>query len=764
MLKKKNLYSFLPDEFHERAYNISLLIEGIENTYTKNRKRELHTIIPCKYPYFILHNTCYIYWPGVEHISRRSKYALEKLTGYTVPEEFSRAHYRELRQHTERLLGSLLVPVDEEACFDYAELYAKAYPEDTAGYHYVVDMSNYTAFQYLKPNVSHALRTLIIPPLEELIFPWSNNLPEPLELLYRAWLTLRKRNDTNLFSIADKGLGFTPKGYLFIDWGCFLQTKEATIRGKSFDAKSVHDALINYKRPITVSKNILHRDLNCRYTTSLNRALKDPIVRNPYLQTVCDMGFNRGINDLKGYYTIIDPIALHRKQKIFDGREHYRRLQGTRQTYAELRERQKAGLPPKRTTKLYSFEFKPILYLQEPEEVTDKLSDYQWFNGSHEEQIHAIKRNGIYYFARPNYLSLAKDAACYADVQLWLRFLDSFKMMMEVSDSGKWDPEAKSIAIPHSDYLSALTEDLRQKAGAAFIHDFLTRDVPWAAKRERIKKIEYEKAMQKYMTTYFEKDPTLTEATIRSGNWYNKLVAKVAQEKIDPLTVRIEAYVQLPTASSPSNVQFYSPMAIATVERFAKGSFGLIDKKYELTPLCPLITENILPAPYILAWARFCLQVAKRQEETPDSRELKGRCWTPSEDMALSMYFRGMMRTTDDEWHELLTQLTSRNKMACRMRSAQHNALFKPILTPQRYDQHRFGRRACTPIEAKRAMYLIGCIKAMTHRNEKVHQRSPFIKRIFNAPDEEIKSWFIPPNYRPEIFQHLIDPYTMTID
>ncbi|MGD9209220.1 MAG: hypothetical protein PVI90_00515 [Desulfobacteraceae bacterium] len=760
MLKKKYLYKFLPDEFNERAYNISLLIESIENIYTKNEKRKLQDMTRCRYPYFIIHNTCYIYWPGVEHINKRSKYVLEKLIGYTVPEEFSRAHYRNLRQHTERLLGSLLVPVDEDVCFTYADLYAKTYPGDTAGYRYVVGMHNYTAFQYLRPNISHALRTLIVPPLEELILPWSNSVPEPLTLLYRAWLTLRKRNDTNLFSMADKGVGFTPKGYLFINWSRFLQTKEADIEGKSLDAESVHNALINYKRPLTISKNILHRNLTCNYGASLNRALEDPVVRNPYLKTVCSMGFNRGVNDLRGYYTIIDPIALHRKRKIFDGREHHRRLEETRRSFAEFRERQKAGLPPKRTTKLHSFEFKPILYLQEPEEVTDKLSDYQWFNDSHEEQIHAIKRNGLYYFARPNYLSLAKDAACRADVQLWLRFLDSFKMMMEVSDSGKWDPEAKSIAIPHSDYLSTLTEDLRQKAGVAFIHDFLTRDVPWATDRERIKKIEYEKAMQKYMTTYFEKDPTLSEATIRSGNWYNKLVAKVAQEKIDPLAVRREAYVQLPTASSPSNVQFYSPMAIATVERFAKGSFGLIDKKYELTPLSPLMIGDTSPAPYILAWARFCLQIIKKQEEAPDSRELKGRCWTPSEDMVLSMYFRGMMRTTDDEWRELLTQLVSRNKMACRTRSMLHNALLKPILIPQRYNQYRFGRHTHTPIEAKRAMYLIGCIKAATHRGEKVHQRSPFIKKIFDASDEEVAAWFIPSRYRPEVFQHLIDPYT----
>lgn len=749
MLRKNEKHKDLPEEFHQTANYITKLMDVIDGTI----KRGYYARYT---PYFKTNQVCYIYWPRIEYRLRVYKNYLGNIIGYPKPYEPTRAYHRDLRQYTESLLGPLLVPVGEDI-FDFAAR-QNCHPRSEECFS-LVDVDNYTAFQYLKPCISYALRPQIFPPMDPTTIDWLNDVPEPLQLLYQAWSTLRMRCSENLFSFEDKGLGFTSQGFLFIHWERFLCTTSIKWRKEPFSVQEIHDHLCRYKEPIKISQHMLLRNLAMPDGYSLVDAVTKQRTRNRYLQTLYEMGLGHSATSFCTYCTIIDPVGLYRRKDLFNGCAYSRRRQRARKTYADFDLRCKQGLPPKRTEKLYSFEFSPSRFLKEPLDVTAKLPDHQWFDDQHSETIYAIKRAGVFYFTRPNYLSTARDAACSADVQVWLRALDSLKMVMDVSESGEWDLSAKSIAMPRSDYLDALTKQLRVEAGKTFIVDFVNRTDPVSPLGKPVSGREFDKAMQHYMAQEQRGESYLGDATARSGHWYNKLVAKVAREKINPSLVRREAYVHPPGYESPTRVQFYAPMAIRAFKQFAEASFGIIEFKYQQTPLCPLLTHNSHPAPYILAWARFCLDIAEKYYDTTSRRERQTHHWAPAEDIILATTYRSRPRLTDEQWSELLAQLPLRTKVTCRTRTILNNKLLKTILLSQRYDTHCFGSHGRTLTQARRIVFLLGCAHADLRRGKTVNKQSSFVKKIFDAGDEQVNQWLLPDTYNTHHFTSFLQPY-----
>jgi hypothetical protein len=750
MRSRQELFQDLPEPFHQQAQDLTTLFKCVSN-----QRRADSGLVAGEHTYLI-------YWPAIFNDFNGATRRLASAVRCPKPPEPTRTYRRFLRQHVEDLLGPLQLPVGE-AHFDYANTQCQgaARSKDNEVYRAMCDAENYTAFQRLDASFGAALRTRVVPPPKGLLAPWMNELPDAVVLLYEAWLRLAKRSAIDLFSGRESGLCFLRDGRLFIQWEVFLNFHDAGLRGKGTTPLEICKQLAQLKRPFSLVSSLLRRDVRPKDGYAVEEVIRYPRAMNSYQKALYSTGLCDTVPLLKSYCTIIDPVVLHRKPQLFDGRAYWRRRHRVEESRRAHVVRRSRGEAPLRVARLHTFEFRPKLYLTQPDEVTRQLGDHQWFDDNHKETAYAIKRKGVFYFARPLYLS-TKNQACANDVELWVRALESLKMVMKYDEDGDLGDVYRD---KKSAYIKSVPDELRQRAGAAFIVDFKKREHRLKSNGQPdISEREWQRAMQRFTAQEFKQNPGLLESTTRAGNWYNKIMAQISREIIPESDIRREAYVQPPNKKKPETVQFYSPLALDTFDLFANASFGLIDLAYHQTPLMALLTGGRvtapLPAPYILAWTRFCIDVQKRHGELPGTTDNRGAAWSPSEDLVMLLNYTTAPRMSKEAWKKMLVQLPDRTQSICRTHASNCNSLLKQVLSPQRMETHRFGRRPCTIAEAMRTILVMGCARAAARRGETLNRSASFVKRIFDVPDATWERSEVPARYHGPEFQPWLDYVT----
>lgn len=723
MQQRQRNHADLDDSLHQQARHLKALF-----TYTACR-------------YFIPHagrvtadHLCLLYWPDIE-LNPQFYTNLAHRTGCPKPPEPTRTFWRFLRQHVEALLGPLLLPVGEH----HFDLYANMQEVDTTSgtYHALVDAGNYTAFTHLNQDVSAALRSLVVPPMEGLIRSWMNELPEALVLLYEAWSALIRRSDGDLFSLDERGVGFLRDGMLFIHWDTFLKGSSSLLRGKASSSDLVCKQLEMLKTPFSLKNGMVRRDTTPTDGASLADLAESDKYLNRYQKALRASGLCDTLDSLQSFCTVIDPLYLFRKKNLFDGRTHKHRRAHLHHATAASRLRQRRNEAPLRPAKLHTFEFKPSLYLREPDNVVEQLKEYQWFADDHVETVYAIRRQNQFFFARPGRLS-AKNDECIHEVEAWWRTLDLLNMVEVLDETGEIvGAEGKS----KSKYMRDITPALQQQAGAAHVECFVSV--------EKTSARAMRKAMQAEEIRVQREDPSMALSTTRAGNWYTNTLARVAAQFINPNSVRRKAIVQLPYKEEPAEVVFYAPTAIHSFRKVALGSFHLLDPDDKDSVLAEAYCRNALPAPYVLAWARFCLDVQERHpdggvyDSTDDHRDI----WTPAEDAFLLECYTSKPHMTSAQWDHVLKHMPHRTQKKCATHIASYNSILKRVLSGDRLMKHRMGFRPCTPIEARRSILLVGCTRVLLRRGQPVHQRLPFIKHIFGRRDTFFEQFSMPASY-----------------
>jgi hypothetical protein len=382
-------------------------------------------------------------------------------------------------------------------------------------------------------------------------------------------------------------------------------------------------------------------------------------------------------------------------------------------------------------------------YLTAPQIVQENVEANRWFEEDHTETLYAVRRKNQFFFTRPRFLD-SKNPNHLWEMEAWQRALDSLNLIEQVIDGDVVDVTART----KSQLFKRETRALRERAGAAFIKDFVSiEDTP---------KRQMDAAVKAYVAKHQRDDPALANSSTMSGNWYNKLVAKIAQDYLKPQSVRFKAVVKLPEEKEPKRLVFFSPQAIEAFRRFGLGSFQVLAEDNKEQALAVLYAQGMQPAPYVLAWSRFCLDVNLRHPDGVRASANEHTHWLPNDDYFLLCNYHSRPRMTKDEWTNLLARLADRTKETCVAHAVVFNKMLKRVTSPTRYEAHHIGHRVCSSVEAKRAILLVGCARTLVHRGEKVHVQTPFIKRIFDMPDESVEKWALPPAYRAQFFESFL--------
>lgn len=725
-MQRKDPYSDIATETVEQAQQLKRL-----TTYVVNQSHIVGTGRAFNA------DICLIYWPDIDVNSRCSSHIASK-TGCPKPPESTRSFSRFLRQHVEDLLGPLVVPVGEY----HFDLYANSQGlvDADPAYRALTDPMNYTAFVRLRQDRHAFVRALLTPPLEGRVRPWMKELPDAVTLLFHAWTMLVQRNAVDPFASSDRGISFLSDGRLFVHWQRFLESGHCPLRSKDLHPDIIYKTLMQLKRPFSINKGVIARNLGAPKNTLRGLDPNSPRSLNDYQKALRASGMCATPTSLKSFCTVVDPIFLYRKEKLFDGRAYYQHRQRTKKSFIMSQERRRVGAPPLRPAKLHTFEFKPSLYLDEPPKLKELADVHQWFDPEHTETVYAIRRSKQLLFARPALIS-AKNPACRGDLEAWLRAMDSLRQITTFEETGQIESVA---AMSRSEYYKALTAEHMETTAAAHIEDFISGD--------KVSGRKMKAALRRAEAEEHRRNPELSTSTAYAKNWYNRMVVEAAKQFVDEGSVRRVAMVQLPYKEDIANVTFFTPAALRTFEKFGLGSFGVIDVAYESTPLAPLFSSRAIPAPYLLAWARFCLDVQKRDVIACAPGEESVSRWTPAEDLILFTRYHSRPRMKPAEWKELLSMLPARSKQTCATRINLLNKTLRQVLFPQQLAAQKAGDKACDPVAALRSVLIVGATKRAKSRGIRLNKHTTFARDIMALDDSYFDKLHFPETYRAAMF------------
>lgn len=723
-----------------------------------------------------------IYWPGLRSYPRRTQ-SLAKHVGFPPdipPSDVTyQAYLRGFKEHVETLLGPLCIPAGP-LVQDYAAL------QHIPGLEPLTDPcreQNYTCFLDIRADLGALMRTRIRPPiLDTVLTAYLDELPESLHALYHAWQCIRYRRFDDgpdaadcFFSFDEVGVTYLPNGYLFINWDAFMRCPFSPEKlRKKVKPEELYAQLLVLKSPHSLKKAIIPRTL-----PSVDAPAK-PVEAllykelDPYQKAIVDAGLPQTDAAFKGYYTIVDPYVLYQKDRLFDGRYVYTKREKRKETHRAAQARYRVGDDSKALVRVPEYmTLKARSWLTRTPALQKKAQECQWFPNDFEEPIYFVKHRKVLYFHHPEYIRRQRNTN---EIAIFERALEPLQMVLAFTETGNLDyePRKRSVFYEH------LTSTLRKKAQLAFLEEYFKRHRIDKGETFEFSQRHSNRLISEYMEHKFKQDPSLSALNAVSGNWYNKVIALSSKCYLAPENVRIQLLTRLPEEEKPLKRTFWSPSAITMFHDFAQASLGLLKRVDagdgflgEILHGRPGQSVTQTPAPYIYAWACFCKHVLKDYLTTPQMF-LKYRRnsdeWTPAEDFFLLTHYATRPRIVRYihqkktryqggpvlySWEEILHHLPGRTEQTCLSHMNHVNSLLRKILTPLRYETHRFGYQPCTDFEAKRVIFLIGCMRF--YPKHALDPNLPFVKYFFNLPDQALEDLFVPELYRKGYFAAFAD-------
>ena len=440
--------------------------------------------------------------------------------------------------------------------------------------------------------------------------------------------------------------------------------------------------------------------------------------------------------------TVIDPYALQFKEYVFDGPWHTRRkakraLDTTQRKFDTVKA--SASTPAAHlglTARVYSFQFRPREYLS-PSDL-----EYAWFPLDHVETVYAIRQQKQLYFIRPKLLSEA-TRACPPEIEAWTRALDFLRVVERFYEDGSFNNLVEVISVSKSSFFQNARKEFLERVAREFIPAFMSLD--------DVSYSELQKIKLRAGQVYLRENPDATD----SKRWYYEYILRQARPNTNITQVRRIARVLLPGAETtePVNVHFYSRSSIKTFLKIAsrtvmgEGTVPGVSSGPVGDEVLGTLTQGLGAAPYVTAWAKFCLDMDMRGVEFSEDAYKSKIHWNPLEDFILFQSYCKYPRLTAAAWTDLLAQLPNRNRQACSVRIAAVNTTLRKILTPSRFAHYRVGNMRGDPFRAKRTVFLLALADQIT--GPKDHLLTQVIQKL--SPDrlERIK---LPGTYRGNFF------------
>jgi hypothetical protein len=635
------------------------------------------------------------------------------------------------RMFTEHLLGSLLVPAATPpgvVCMEYAA----AHGEPSEPMH---NRANYTTFRRLTITDKALARVLQTPDTRyELAV---HELPDPLRLIHHAWKALTQRA-TNAYDPTQVGIEYTHTGCMFINWDIF----RVSSRWPKEVGCSAASAMLDIEKlssSHTLRNGMATRDLDPtvdRIGRFRTRVYKSDYVRQA-MSTDLFVAPTADDSDYIPSATVIDPLYLVKRQHLFDGTWHYQ--QRSKQLNAKRRSRVSRDSPEAEataTTKVYSFMFKPVDHLK------DIITEHQlalWFDPNHEERVYGIRRKKAMLFTRPELLGQARQD-CPAEVEVWLRAVDSLKLVESYRDDGAVGNIQEQL---RSEFYKQARQEHLNEIGPQVLEHFVSYEL--LSKDEQYQVREAAKRLHR--------DRSGDEGAV-PGRWWLDKTAQLAREFVKADTIRRIVNVTLPGERSVSTQHFYTPEAIKLFQTFTQGAMGSPSGDVAPDSHMERATMNQLaPTPYLLAWTRFCLGMQGKANSFAIKEEHQR--WTPAEDIVLAQHIHiNQPRMSRTQWGKLLAALPARNESACRYRARTVNLLLAKGLTAAQRAKYRMGNVELKTDQAmaRKTIFIYGYLMYYQRSGRKLLRTLPGVRNILKLTGPQLERLPLPTSYAGDFF------------
>lgn len=680
-----------------------------------------------------------IYWPDFAPAMRRSTAWLDRYWPKAVQEASRRSRgvsssgpvYRAwfakaLRRQVEGLLAPLLIPTTSSVGGDFVS-YAveqrgigtdRVDDMDPRSWSSLNDPENYTFFRFFRRTTEKGLaRILLMPPDFEEFKVQQSALPLEIVALYYAWRTITNRHKAP-YDPAQVGVEWAKSGHIFVNWTTFLNSEFRP-------PVSVH--------PAQCATFLRGGQVKGQYRLKLS-AFPDPLSHETLPEETHAVDPDLfALGDVQ--CSLIDPLYLVQKDQIFtatyqiEKKRRRRETQKRAQLYAEKRQVAKLEgreVSPTKQAKVYVFNFRVADY---PLPSTKVEGFYKWVADTYEEDVYAVMSKGKLFFAEP--ALLRKDAPP-VEREAWFRAMDALSCVAQFAASGDITKvEAKSKI----DIARKLQQDEWIKTATERIEGFMSLDDLSKAELRRIKQ------QTRYRLAESGEGPP------GGQSFYHVKLLELAGRSLPIHAVRKEAYCTLLGRNNdePRRHTFYSVLAL---KQFAQAAHH--------TP----------PAPYIYAWAKFCVHMSVvGVSQAVARRKRSGGAFTPADDLVLLENFRYHPKMKTEERVALMSKLPSWGWKSLQRRVVQLNALLKPALSSVRRQSYTIGKiwvsKAKTEelrqLEYRRLVLVIGLVSQLRTAGDVMHTQIPSVTALFNMTYTQLKQVVVPLNsYRANDFEEVV--------
>lgn len=561
----------------------------------------------------------------------------------------------------------------------------------------LLDPADYTLLRRVDAAETSLQRVLAPPPELRSVLMFSEVLPPALLALAYAWSALSRRH-VEPFDSRAVGLEYARCGLIVINWRRFRESRFW---------------------PASVNLD----PVGMLYDLERQRGVRSALVpregpgEERYLALCAETGLHEDAAGRPEECTIFDPLRLARRPHLFDGSWHYRRRARARMAAArQLAPHGERDVRRPHMARLHRFTFRP------GDQLRCKVES-MWFERDHEEIVYAITHGKELLFAPPRLLRRDMAAAA-EELDVWQRTLDRLLLVEAFTPEGDVGNVQAKRRTEH--YRQTHRARLEQ-AARQVIRGFISLDT---LRRRDLRKVKH------WLAAQHQHDPAGSGIGCR---WYHDALMREAQHALPVTAVRRrEEVCDRERWPVPQKVSFFTQRALRELAKAADGT-----------------------APYLHAWATFCLEAGARGLAFADTRggAAPGQPWTPREDFELFRQLRRRPRMTEADWNQFLRALPGRCRRSCQSRADYVNRkLLAAVLGRSDARKcHTVGHMAGDEAATKRAIFVVGICQHRQRQRLKLHSRVAEVWKTVSLSDDEAQALPLPNTYAASVFGR-IDP------
>lgn len=371
--------------------------------------------------------------------------------------------------------------------------------------------------------------------------------------------------------------------------------------------------------------------------------------------------------------------------------------------------------------KMFRFEYAPWDFIPHPFRIYEKPHDIA---KDQKEVVYAILRGGDLYFRPPTLNPIVRDLSPQGEIDAWQSMLAEFRFYDAVVKTG----EIGNVALQtYSDITKELVDAELTAHAVRSIENFISLDELTAVE---LKKLRRDRART------FGED---TEHAYSSDRWYHVLIVEKARRLYKPASIFRNATTIIPEVSpNPRQSKFFGLSALKTLLKHSREA-----------------------APYLFAWATFCIRAAAKGEAYADGVSTKtSNQWTPQEDYLLINHYRKFPKMTKEEVNQLKRKLPTHAWTAILHRVRWLNRILAKVLHVSRMKTHTIGRLSFSDPspearqrEVMRILFVLGVVSYRQSLNERARGHMPLLAPILSLSDAKVDLLHLPYKYRMQEFE-----------